>query len=75
MSTGIHEVDGYGVVLSQVQNFYPVEEDKQGIYCWGFKYLSGIFEFFYYTSKVEAEVAREKFIEALDKHLISKPGG
>jgi hypothetical protein len=65
----VYEIDGYGIVLGQVQNYYPVEEDKPGMYCWGFKYISGIFEFFHYTDRTEAEEVRELFITALNDYL------
>ncbi len=65
----IHEVDGYGIVLSEVQNYYPVEEHNRGLFCWGFKYISGIFEFFYYIDRAEAEKARFDFIGSLNNYL------
>lgn len=69
MKHNVYEIDGYGIVLGQVQNYYPVEEDKPGMYCWGFKYISGIFEFFHYTDRTEAEEVRELFITALNDYL------
>lgn len=60
----VFEIDGYGCVLSKVQNYYPVEEAKVG-WCWGFKYESGIFEFFYHRLKGNAEKERQDFISAL----------
>ena len=72
MEKGVCEIDGYGIVLSQVQNYYPVEEDKIGIYCWGFKYISGIFEFFHYSSIREAEETRDKFKAALNTYLVGE---
>lgn len=65
----VYEVNDYGIVLAQVQNYYPVEEDKPGMFYWGFKYASGIFEFFYYTDKAEAEEVRKNFIIALNNYL------
>ena len=66
----IHEVNGYGIRLSLVQNYYPVEEDA-GIWCWGFKYISGIFEFFYYADKDKAGESRANFIIDFDNYLES----
>lgn len=66
--SGIFEINGYGCVLSKVQNYYPVEIDKPGMYCWGFKYNSGIFEFFYYFVKGEAKKERQAFINALEAY-------
>ncbi len=67
----VHEVDGYGIVLAQVQNYYPVEDNNQNVYSWGFKYVSGVFEFFHYTNKGDAEKARDDFVVALNKYLES----
>ena len=64
----LFEIDGYGIVLPQVQNYYPAEEDKPGMFCWGFKYTSGIFEFFYYATLAEAEQSREAFKTALNDY-------
>lgn len=66
--SGIFEINGYGCVLSQVQNYYPVEIDKPGMYCWGFKYNSGIFEFFYHSVEDEAIKERLLFITALERY-------
>ena len=61
----VHEIEGYGIVLPMVQNYYPVEEDKAGFY-WGFKYASGVFEYFHHAIKKQAEVEREEFIVTLN---------
>jgi hypothetical protein len=66
--TCVFEVSGYGCVLPHVQNYYPVEEDKPGMFCWGFKYISGVFEFFYYPDKQQAVKDRQSFIDALDAY-------
>ena len=63
----LYEIEGYGIVLDKVQNYYPVEEDKPGMYCWGFKYTSGVFEYFYHNSEIEAERERNGFIKALEQ--------
>lgn len=68
---GIHEIDGYGIVLVQVQNYYPVEQDSN-IFSWGFKYTSGVFEFFHYTDKKKAEESRQDFVNALNRYLESR---
>ncbi len=64
----IFEINGYGCVLPYIQNYYPVETDKPGMYCWGFKYKSGIFEFFYHFKKDEAKKERQLFIKALEAY-------
>lgn len=64
--SSIFEIDGYGAVLPLVQNFYPVQRDA-GSWCWGFKYTTGIFEFFYCKTKEKAICQRAAFIAALEK--------
>ena len=61
----LFEIDGYHVVLSYVQNVYPVEKDKF-YYGWGFKYINGIFEFFSYKTRKEAIQIHDAFINALN---------
>ncbi len=79
MMQNIHEVDGYGIVLAHVQNYYPVEEcgcNAQGVFSWGFKYTSGVFEYFHYTNEGDAEEARDSFVHALNNYLgDAKRGG
>jgi len=62
----LYEIDGYGVVLPKVQNYYPVEEIDVG-WQWGFKYDSGVFESFQYKAEKIACSERWKFIKALEK--------
>lgn len=68
------EIRGYGIVLPQVQNYYPIEidEDANCIYSWGFKYVSGVFEYFHYSTAQRAELDRNNFIEALENYWNSK---
>ena len=61
----LFEIDGYHVVLNYVQNVYPVEKDKF-YYEWGFKYTTGIFEFFSYKTKKEAIQIHNAFVKALN---------
>lgn len=66
LASAIHEIDGYGVVLPKVQNYYPVESNGGGGYCWGFKYDSGVFEYFQHVTEEAAEAERRLFVAALD---------
>ena len=59
------EIDGYVAVLPMVQNVYPVERDA-GSWCWGFKYTTGIFEFFYCKTREKGEGQRKEFIAAVE---------
>lgn len=63
----VYEIDGYGVILPMVQNYYPVESNGAGGYEWGFKYTSGVFEFFHYINREDAEKQRAQFIYAINK--------
>lgn len=62
----VYEIDGYGVVLPMVQNYYPVENNDAGGFYWGFKYTSGVFEYFQYADEGKAKLERDRFIVALD---------
>jgi len=62
----VFEISGYGCILPHVQNYYPVEKDKPRMWYWGFKYNSGVFEFFYHSEKLKAEQERKCFINALE---------
>ena len=61
----LFEIDRYHVVLNYVQNVYPVGKDKF-YYEWGFKYTTGIFEFFSYKTRKEAIQIQDAFIKALN---------
>ena len=63
--SAVFEIDGYLAVLPHVQNIYPVEQDKF-YWCWGFKYTSGVFEYFMYQSEKEALKIHDSFIDALN---------
>ena len=71
----IVEIDGYGCILNNIQNYYPVEIDKPGIWCWGFKYKTGIFEFFSYLTKEEAVREQKHFVVALEEYLEKRKNG
>ena len=64
------EIKGYHVVLPCVQNVYPAEK-YEFYYEWGFKYISGVFEFFSYKTKKEAQKAYDDFVLALNLYWSS----
>ena len=70
----LFEVDGYHIVLVHVQNVYPVEKYKF-YYEWGFKYTTGIFEFFAYKTKKEAVQIHNAFLDALDNFWAKETTG
>jgi len=55
----------YHAVLPHVQNVYSVEEEKF-YWTWGFKYCSGVFEFFSYKTEEEVQKVHSLFVAALD---------
>ena len=61
----LFEIDGYHVVLNHVQNVYPAAKEKF-YYEWGFKYITGVFEFFSYETMEEAQEVHDKFVIALN---------
>ena len=65
-ASSIYEINGYGIVLPMVQNYYPVERNGAGGWEWGFKYSSGIFEYFQHSSKNSAIAERNLFMYNLD---------
>lgn len=69
--SAVYEIDGYGIVLPLVQNYYPVEDNEAGGFCWGFKYASGVFEFFHYKQRSRADIERGSFIFALNTWHVS----
>lgn len=69
VSKSTFDIHGYVVVLPQVQNIYPVEKDEQTErFCWGFKYISGIHEYFYYLTEAKATNIRSRFIDAINNY-------
>ena len=70
----LFEIDGYHVVLSKIQNVYPVEMELN-YYYWGFKFTSQIFEYFSYLTKEEADKAHDAFIDALNIYWTLGRGG
>lgn len=67
MSATLRIADYY-VVLAKVQNVYGVERDRDVGWCFGFKYDSGVFEFFTYRTKEKAERHLKRLLLALDAY-------
>lgn len=65
------EIRGYLAVIPKIQNIYPIERVETG---WqtGFKYDSGVFEFFTYKSKIEAESAYHRIRKSVDDYYKKK---
>lgn len=60
-------VDGYLAVIPHIQNVYPPEKEKVG-WCFGFKYTSGMYEFFTYKTLQEAQIQYKKLAQAIDSY-------
>lgn len=63
----LFSVDGYLAVIPQIQNVYPPEKDRVG-WMFGFKYISGIFEFFTYKTLTEARMNYNKLTSAIENY-------
>ncbi len=63
----VFKIEGYHAVLPHVQNVYPVEKEKF-YWGWGFKYCSGVFEFFSYKTKGDAQKIHDLFLKALNSY-------
>ena len=61
-------IQGYVAVIPKIQNVYHAEEARRVGWEMGFKYESGIFEFFNFKTKIEAEVVVVKLINAIERY-------
>ena len=68
------EINGYGAVIPHIQNYYPVERCSVG-WQFGFKYQSGVFEFFQYKTRTKAIWERKRLIKAIEDYYLRKEGG
>ena len=64
-------IDGYLAVIPHIQNVYPPEKDRVG-WCFGFKYVSGIFEYFTYRTLSEAQTHYNRLSAAIEMHYKRK---
>lgn len=64
-------IDEYVAVLPLIQNLYTPEQEGLG-WTWGFKYTSGVFEYFHVTSENEARRQCDALIEAIDAYWENK---
>ena len=62
----IFSMDGYLAVIPHIQNVYPPEKDRLGHWEFGFKYTSGVFEFFSFKTCREARSNYERLAQAID---------
>lgn len=62
------EIDGYLAVIPHIQNVYPPEEIVNIGWQWGFKYTSGVFEFFTCKTLKEATESYKKLSLAIEEY-------
>ena len=60
-------IDGYLAVIPKIQNIYFPEKVETG-YQWGFKYESGVFEFFTLKTMPLAREEYDRLAVALDNY-------
>lgn len=67
-----HEIQGYTAVIPKIQNIYPIKEARRIGWEFGFKYESGVFKFFSYKNKSQAEFDRLKLLVAIDNYYTTE---
>ena len=63
----LFSMDGYLAVIPQIQNVYPPEKDRIG-WTFGFKYISGVFEFFTFKNLPEARMQYNRLARAIEDY-------
>lgn len=62
------DVNGYGFPFYRVTHYYPVEE-WHGAFQWGYKLDNGIFEFFPYRLKKQAQKDYNRFVKEYNEWI------
>jgi len=62
----LHSIEGYLAIIPKIQNIYPPEKTDTG-YQWGFKYDSGVFEFFTMKTAAEARAEYKRCADAVEQ--------
>jgi len=62
------EIQDYTAVIPKIQNIYPVEEGGRIGWSFGFKYESGVFEFFHYETATQAEYDWLRLLTAIESY-------
>lgn len=66
------EIQSYTAVIPKIQNVYSVEEGKRIGWEFGFKYDSGVFEFFSYETATQAEYDWLRLLTAIESYYEGK---
>lgn len=67
--TALFRIDEYVAVIPQIQNLYgPEKEPHVDAWFWGFKYESGVFEFFTLPTHTAASQQFDEMVNAVDAY-------
>lgn len=68
----LYIIEGYGAVIPHIQNIYPPEKTRVG-WQFGFKYISGVFEFFTYKTLSEARSHYNELVKTIEEYYNPTP--
>lgn len=72
--SALYAFKGYSAVIPHLQNVYgPEQENGVPVWFFGFKYTSGVFEYFSFATQEEAEVEHRKLLEAITAYWCDGP--
>lgn len=63
----IFNIKGYIAVIPHIQNIYPPEKDN-GVWSFGFKYISGVFEYFNFKTLQQARNEYNRLAQAVNDY-------
>ena len=66
-NNSVFSIEGYLAVIPHIQNVYPPEKDKIG-WTFGFKYTSGVFEFFTFKTLSEVRAHYNRLSGAINSY-------
>ena len=71
----LYRFEDYSAVIPLIQNVYAPEQDRDVGWCFGFKYTSGVFEFFTFKQYSEALREHDRLIAAIEAYWCKQPAG
>ncbi len=69
----LYRFEDYSAVIPLIQNVYAPERDRNVGWCFGFKYTSGVFEFFTFKKRSDASAEHDRLITAIEYYWCSQP--
>ncbi len=66
-NNSVFSINGYLAVIPHIQNVYPPEKDRVG-WAFGFKYTSGVFEFFTFKHLQETRLHYGRLADAINSY-------